>query len=389
MTVSTSIINRSLNPSPWFHEMREQHPVCFDPDIVYYFGARGGWQVFRYDDIRSGISNFELFSNEFIPKQKRGLGDSIAMTDPPRHKQLRSLVSKAFAPAVVNQMEVWIRTKCEKELRPRLEAGKMDFIKDFAEMIPARVIAQLLGIQEEYHGMITNWTKTLIGDPGVIGLEAYQQVQQEMAALFIEHMKERKRAPREDLMTYLLQSEIDGEQLSQDDLIANCIALLTAGTEAPTSLLGNAMLTFAERPELQLHLALHKEDITKAVNEVLRFRCPVLSIPRLARQDLVINGQAIQKGELVNFWLASGNLDPAVFTAPDDFDIHRDNSKILSFGHGIHGCIGSFLTKLEARVTFETVFDHTQHITVAAENILSRLPNVSTFKFESLLVEFN
>lgn len=389
MIISTSIVNRSVDPSPWFRKMRAESPVAFDPDIVYYFGRKGGWQVFRYEDIRNSLANAETFSSEFIPKQNRGLGDSIAFTDPPRHKQLRSLIARAFTPAILARLEIWLKDRCRAELLPKLEAGKMDFIQDYAEQLPASVIAQLLGIPEDYHKTITCWTKSLIGDPTEIGPEAYQQIQQEMAALFTEQIRYREQNPREDLLTYLVQSKVDGKRLSQDDLIANSIALLTAGTEAPTSLLGNTMLTLAERPALQYHLAEHTEDIPKVINEVLRFRCPVLSIPRLVRQDTIIGGQAVKQGELVNFWLASGNLDPSVFPLPDTFDIYRDHSKILSFGHGIHACIGSFLTRMELKTSFEIILKHTRHISIAPENVLRRLPNVSTFKFESLVVKFN
>lgn len=389
MIISTATVNRSVDPAPWFHKMRVENPVAFDPDIVYYFGIKGGWQIFRYEDIKNSLANPDVFSSEFIPKQNRGLGDSIAFTDPPRHKQLRSLIARAFNPTVMAQLETWIKEKCSAELLPKLETGKMDFIQDYAELLPAGVIAQLLGIPDDYHQTITSWTKSLIGDPTEIGLEAYQRIQQEMAAFFTAQMRDRQQHPREDLMTYLVRSEIDGKRLSQDDLIANCIALLTAGTEAPTSLLGNTMLTLAERPALQQHLSQHSGDIPRVINEVLRFRCPVLSIPRIAQQDTTIGDQVIKKGELVNFWLASGNLDPSVFPTPDTFDMYRDHSKILSFGHGIHACIGTFLTKMELRTSFELILAHTRHISLAPENVLRRLPNVSTFKFESLIIEFN
>lgn len=368
--------------------MREERPVYYDPDIVFYFGAKGAWQVFRYEDVKYGITNVDLFSNEFIPKQKTGLGDSIAMTDPPRHKVMRSLIGKAFVPSIMNKIDGWVKTKSENLLLPWLPTGKMDFIKDFAEPIPPAVVAKILGIDERFHDNITSWTKTLIGDPSIIGLEAYQQVQQEMVALITQLINSRMQQPQEDLTSYLISSELAGERLTPDELAANCLALMTAGIEAPAGLMGNAMLTLTERPELQQHLANHPVDIPKFINEMLRWRCPVLSIPRKARQDLQLNGQLIRKGELVNFWLASANLDPEVFPDPDTFDINRDYTKILSFGSGIHSCIGSHLTRLETRIAFETVFKYMHSIAIAPENILSRIPNVSTFKFSSLLITF-
>lgn len=382
-------INTTNHPAPWFKEMREERPVYYDPDIVFYFGAKGAWQVFRYEDVKYGITNVELFSNEFIPKQKTGLGDSIAMTDPPRHKVMRSLIGKAFVPSIMSQIDGWVKTKSENLLLPWLQKGKMDFIKEMADPVPPSVVAQILGIDESFHANITSWTKTLIGDPSIIGLEAYQEVQQEMVALITQLINDRMQQPQEDLTSYLIKSELDGERLTPDELVANCLALMTAGIEAPAGLMGNAMLTLTERPELQQQLARQPEDLPKFINEILRWRCPVLSIPRLARQDLQLNGQQIRKGELVNFWLASANLDPQVFPDPETFDMNRDYSKILSFGSGIHGCIGSHLTRLETRIVFETVFKHIHNITIAPDNTLTRIPNVSTFKFSSLLINFD
>ena len=289
-------IRTSTNPAPWFKKMREESPVYYDPDIVFYFGSKGAWQVFRYDDIRSCIGNYEVFSNEFIPRQKGGLGESIAMTDPPHHTHLRAMVSKTLTPAVVRSMEDWIRQRSSELLQPWMESGQIEFIAEFADVLSTSVIAQLLGIPEPDHPLFTAWTKTLIGDPGVIGLEAYQQAQQGMGEYLTQMMKERERSPREDLMSYMIKAGAEDEKMSPDDVISNCIALLAAGSETEAGLLGNTMLTIAERPELQQHLAQHPADIPKTLNEVLRFRCPVLSIPRLTLKDLELNGHAIRKG---------------------------------------------------------------------------------------------
>jgi cytochrome P450 len=382
-------ISTMLDPALWFQQMRQESPVFYQQEVEFYFGTRPAWQIFRYQDVQEGLSNFELFSNEYIPKQPGSLGNSLPMTDPPDHKKLRSLMNKAFAPAIINPLEYWIAEKCQELLQPSLLEGKIDFIRDFADILPSVVIARLLGIPEEDHHTITHWTRTLISNPLVVGLEAYQKVQMEMGAYFWKTLEDRRRTPQEDLLTFLLSVSIDDEKLSTEDVISNCIAILAAGSESVSGLLGNAMLTFAERPALQEHLVQHTVDVPLAINEVLRFRCPALSLARIARQDLHLRGNLIRKGELINLWIASANRDPDIFPDPDTFIMRRDHSKTLSFGYGIHHCIGFMLAKLETKIAFDYIFRHFRNIGVDRENVLSRVSNISSFKYQTLKITFS
>lgn len=382
-------ITTTLHPAEWLHQMRQEKPVHYDPDMTFFWGGKGAWQLFRYEDVRRALSDAAVFSAEYIPlREGGGLGNSIAMTDPPRHDHLRALVNKAFIPSVLEPMEAWIRRYCEQLLHPHTGQGRIDFISDFAAVLPAAVIARFIGIPEIFHSTIKSWTRILIGDPTTIGMEAYTRVETEMGGYIQQLAEERKAVPEQDLLSQLVQADLGGQQLSMDDVVAFCVALLAGGTETIGALLGNAVRIFVEQPYLQEHLFHHPEELSKAINEVLRLRSPVLSMSRITRQEVELDGLVIRRGSLVNCWIAAANLDPAVFADPDTYDMERDHSRSIAFGYGIHHCIGSFLARLEARVAFETIFSSWQKIRFIAEEPLQREPNNTLFKYSTLPVAF-
>jgi cytochrome P450 len=335
----------------------------YDPDFRFYFGAQGAWQIYGYKDAQRVLSDYEFFSNEYMPKSGDNLlGSNLNQTDPPRHKQLRALVTKAFAPSMVAKMEAWIHKQCNDLLEPYIGTGEMNFIKDFSIPLPGRVTAQLLGIPDQDHDQVNAWINAIASDPAVIGMDAYFQAQQEMGSLFTKLMEERTKFPQDDLITHLLQAETDGEKLSTADALAFCIALLIAGNETTNGFLANAMYTFVNMPEIQAHLAYNIEDLSAALNEVLRFQPPVQTMCRIVRKEVELGGQIMQKGDMVNVWLSAANRDPEIFREPETFNIQRDGAKALSFGYGAHYCIGAMLAKMEAKIAFETIFKRMEHI---------------------------
>lgn len=376
-------------PSAWFQQMQIENPVYYDASFTFYFGGQGAWQVFRHKDVQRVLSDYEVFSNEYMPKSDDNLlGSNLNQTDPPRHRQLRALISKAFAPSMVAQMETWIRKECEELLNSCLENGEMDFVKEFSIPLPGRVTAQLLGVPNQDHDQVNAWINAIASDPAVIGMEAYFQAQQEMGKLFMTLLEERARVPQQDLITHLLQAEIDGERLSPADTLAFCIALLIAGNETTNSFLANAMYNFASMPEIQARLAANPADIPLALNEVLRFDPPVQSMCRIARQDVVLEGHQIRKGDLVNAWLSAANRDQTVFPHPDEFNMYRDNGKILSFGYGAHYCIGAMLARLETKIAFETVFSKMYNIQLKPGVPPTRNPSTIVSGFQHLPLIF-
>lgn len=379
-----------LDLAPWFHQMRTETPVHFDPDFTFFYGAKGGWQLYAYEDVKWALSDYETFSSEYLPTTGDDLlGASIFATDPPRQRKVRALVTKAFSPTTISRMEPWLYEQCHQLLTPLLTSGEMDFVSAFAAPLPCLVISHLIGVPKENGPQVTFWAKTLTGDPGVIGMEAYYQTMREMSAFLSQLITERTARPQQDLITDLLLAEVDGEKLTDKEILATCITLLGAGTETTESWLTTALHLFIQHPELQAHLATHTADLPKALTEALRFRSPVMAMPRRATRDITLRGQTIRKDDMVNLCLAAANLDPAVFPQPDIFDINRDNSKILSFGHSIHYCIGSVLAKLEARIAFEVLLTHMHHIKIKPGTTIVRTPSTLVYSYQELPVVFD
>jgi cytochrome P450 len=381
----------STVPSPvaTHRQMQEEQPVYFDSAFRFYFGGQGAWHVFRHKDVQRVLSDYEVFSNEYMPKSADNLlGSNLNQTDPPRHRQLRALVTKAFAPAIISKLETWIYQECNELLAPCRQRGEMDFVKDFSIPLPGRVTAQLLGVPDQDHDQVNAWINAISSDPAVIGMDAYFQAQQEMGKLFVTLLEARAKEPRADLISHLLQAEIDGERLSMSDTLAFCIALLIAGNETTNGFLANAMYTFATMPEIQTQVAENMQDLPSALNEILRYAPPVQTMCRIAKTDVELGGQLIRKGDLVNAWLSAANRDPAVFSDPDTFSIHRDNIKMVSFGHGAHYCIGAMLARMEAKIAFEVIFQHMKHIRLKPDTVANRNPSTIVAGFLDLPIVF-
>jgi cytochrome P450 len=340
--------------------MSSESPVIFDNDFMHWFGSKSGWHVFRYDDVQKVINDYETFSNEFMPKVSGNpLSSGISISDPPRHKQLRMLVSKAFTPKAIENMKPWIEEITQKLLDQVIDQGEMEVINDLAFPVPIQVIAKMLGVPYSDQDKFKEWSTMLITQPSEIegGMDTFTKSQEEMAQYFMRMFELRKEQPEDDLISHLLQAEVDGEKLSTPDLFAFCITLLVAGNETTANLINNSILAFTKYPEVQEHLIQHPEDIPKAIEESLRYLSPIQYINRVATKDVQLGGQLIKKGDLINLWLGSANRDESVFPNPDQFDLHRTNLKHTTFGHGIHFCLGAPLARLEAGIVLKLLFE--------------------------------
>lgn len=381
----------SLTPFHWYQKMQQEKPVFFDPNFTLNWGPQGAWQVFRHQDVQKILTNYEAFSSESMPKiEQSPISNGIINTDPPRHKLLRKIISKAFIPSVVAKLEPWIREQCQERLSVVLEKGEMEFMQDFAIPIPVSVITKLLGVPMKDYNQVHKWANELIFDPDEMetGAESFFRTQQEQSMYFEALIKEREQHLQDDLLSHLIQAEVDGEKLSLADLISFCIVLLAAGNETTTNLLGNMVLTFTEQPELQTHLLERPQDIPLAIEETLRYRSPVQSLFRLATKDIKLAGHKIKKGDYVIVWLGSANHDPQVFPNPEIFDMHRNNRSQVSFGHGIHYCIGEPLAKLEAKIALEVLFQKVKQIQVKPDVVIERHPSAIMFGLKSLPIIF-
>lgn len=332
-------------------EARQRTPLLHDE-------RANAWHLFRYDDIDRVLLDFARFSSAEPPRPgmppvPEEFGMSILGMDPPRHRQLRGLVSQAFTPKAIEALRPRIVELAEGLLDRVRGDGGMDLIGDFAEPLPVTVIAEMLGVPVERRHDFKRWSDDVVsGEPG-----RQEAGMGEMAGFFREMIAARRRVPTDDLVGGLVAAEVDGERLSEAEVVAFSILLLVAGNETTTNLLGNAIVCLDAHPEQFARVRREPALIPGAIEETLRFLPPVWQLGRFAKEGAEIAGVAIPTGAAVVPWLAAANRDPDRFPDPDRFDPERAPNKHLAFGRGIHACLGAPLSRLEAAVALPLLID--------------------------------
>lgn len=363
----------TLDPFPWYRSMRETKPVCHDPRL-------GVWMVFGYGDVERVLNDHEAFSSRFGQM-------SLINTDPPRHRQLRNLVTQAFTPRAVEGLRPRITEIVEQLIDKVVEAGEMDVVEDFAVPLPVIVIAELLGIPIEDRALFKHWSDAIVTGGG--SELSPSRAMSEMATYFTRLAAERSQEPRPDLISALLAARIDGESLTHGELLSFCTLLLIAGNETTTNLIGNAIICLDEHPDMAAGLAADGPRLLdSAIEEVLRYRSPVQSMFRVTRSEVEIGGHAIPAGQPVLAWIGSANRDPLRFPDPDRFDIRRSPNRHLAFGHGIHFCLGAPLARLESRIALEALLRRLGHLSVDRSRGLQPLASHIVYGVQHLPVTF-
>ncbi len=370
----------ALNPFPYYRYMRKTRPVNFNANYRT-------WEVFRYAEVQQVLSDYANFSSSVIAGnasvQQNPLGASLISIDPPRHRQLRSLVTQAFTPRTVAHMSERITTLVNELLDKVIAAGKMDAIEDLAYPLPVMVIAEMLGIPSEDRARFKLWSDALVGATFMGG-----NPQEAMSRYFQEIIRQRRREPKDDLISDLLAVQIEGEHLSEVELLGFCVLLLVAGNETTTNLIGNALLCFDEQPEVMAQLRAEPTLIPAAIEEVLRYRSPLQFMYRRAINDVTLGDQNIKAGQVVIAWIGSANRDESQFTDPDTFDIRRDTQRNLAFGHGIHFCLGAPLARLEGRIALTILLERLPNLRRQREFPLQALGSNLIYGVKKLPVTF-
>ena len=354
------------NPYPHYERMRSTDPVHLTP-LGVYVCSRHAEASLVVRDKRFGKDYVERTIRRYGPKIMdepvfRSMSHWMLQQDPPDHTRLRGLVVKAFTARRVEDMRPRIQQIVDETLDRIIPQGKMDLIEDFAFRLPVTIICDMLGIPEEHREVFYNNSRDggRLLDPVPLTPDEIKQgnAGNAMAAMYFQQMFElRRKTPGDDLITQLVQAEEDGSKLSNEELTANIILLFGAGHETTVNLIGNGLLALYRNPDQLALLKARPELITNAIEEFLRYDSSVQLTGRVALEDIEdLGGKRIPKGESVLCLLGAANHDPAVYPDhPERLDITRPNVRPLSFGGGIHFCLGAQLARIEAEVAISTL----------------------------------
>ncbi|HYU71685.1 MAG TPA: cytochrome P450 [Ktedonobacteraceae bacterium] len=369
------------NPFPFYAQLRAQAPVF----AVKLPTKERAWLVTRYDDVlsvlkderfakdrRNAMSPEQLKKQPWIPPMFKPLERNMLDLDSPDHTRLRALVHKAFTPRLIEQMREQIQALTNELLDAVEPNGSMDLIADFALPLPLTVIGRILGVPSEDNDKFHRWTKTMISGGTNRNLFVLVPSMMSFMGYLKKLIKQRRAAPKDDLVTALVQAKDGSDSLSEDEILAMIVILLVAGHETTVNLIGSGTLALLEHPDQLVKLRNEPTLIKTAIEELVRFVCPVeTATERYAREDIPIVGTTIPRGELVLAVLGSANRDAKYFDNPDALDITRSNNKHLSFGHGVHYCLGAPLARLEGQIAISTLLQRMPnlHLSVAPDQL--------------------
>ncbi len=301
-------------------------------------------------------------------------GEWFIFFDPPRHTKLRALISKAFTPRVVANLEPRIRELSRTLLDNAIVRGEMDLVEDYSLPLPMMVIAELIGVPVSDWPRYKRWSDVILkiantftkDEEAAETVAEYRAVTAEMRVFVNDLIVERRTSSRDDLLTRLVQAEVDGQRLSDDEVLGFMQLLLVGGQETTVNLINNAVLCLLDNRDQLARLQASPELLPSAIEEVLRYRSPLQWMPRATRRDVEIHGQVIPPGKLVLPLIGSANRDPKHFPDPGRFDITRDPNPHIAFGHGIHACLGAPLARLEARIALAVILTRLQNVKLAS-----------------------
>ncbi|MCR9092615.1 MAG: cytochrome P450 [bacterium] len=371
----------SDDPHPVYRLLREEHPV-------HHVQDRDLWILSRHEDILGAIKAPEAFSSGagVVPSGFKPEQPTLIALDPPEHTNMRKAVMRAFTPRRMDAMADRVRGFAT-ELFDRLEAeaapgGAVDAFDGYTDPLPIYVMAELLGVDATERPMFKRCGDAIVYSSGA-DPETLFAAQRELTDYLRTVFEDRKREPRDDLISLLLTASEEGRALADDELLGLCFLLLVAGTETTTSALGNAMLLFERHRDARKRLVEDPSLIPAAVEEVLRYDSPVQGLSRVTTRDVEIRDRVIPKGARVHLLYASANRDPRVFADPDRFDITRTPNNHLAFGFGIHFCLGASLARLELRIGIETLLERAPDYRLDLAG-LDRLPSDTNRGFSRL-----
>jgi hypothetical protein len=350
------------NPYPLYHKLRSEDPVHWDRFLQT-------WVVTRYDDVMTVLSSFSADRTP-TPEQLSSMGLSalnpiatvmvkqMLFMDAPAHTRLRGLASVAFTPQRVAALRSHIQDIAESLIDKVQDRGQMDIIADFAAPLPAIVTAEMLGVPTEDHVNLKKWSADFAEMLGNFQhnpdrVSRVLASTNNLVTYFQESIQGMRKHPKEGLIHSFMTAEVDGDRLSEEEIVANCIVTMVGGQETTTNLIGSGLFTLIRNREQLQKLTDSRDLIPSAVEELLRYESPSQHTGRIARDDVDLGGKKIRKGQAVMAIMAAANRDPERFPDPDRLILDRKDNKHLAFGWSSHFCFGAPLARMEGQISFE------------------------------------
>jgi hypothetical protein len=365
------------SPYRFYRELREADPVHWDPFLH-------AWAVTRYVDIVTVLTRFSA-DRTLTAEQLDGMGlggmkpiievmaRQMLFRDPPAHTRLRNLCAAAFTPARVAVLRAHIQDIADSLIDKFIGRGTADIVADLAAPMPAIVTAEMLGVPVNDHEKLKQWS---IDFAEILGNFQHQPDRVARVAASVRDMTDYFRAvirqqetdPHEGLVNSLVQAQVDGNRLTEEEIIANSILTMIGGQETSTNLISSGLLTLLRHPEQMRMLLDDPSLITLAVEELLRYESPIQHTARVAHEDFMLGGKLIRRGQSVVAVLAAGNRDPERFPNPDLLDVKRGDKGHLAFGWAAHFCFGAPLARIEGQIAFSTLLRRLKNLELASED---------------------
>ncbi|WP_336033294.1 cytochrome P450 [Geodermatophilus sp. FMUSA9-8] len=362
------------DPYPAFAAARATAPVQWDERL-------GLWLAFTHAESNAVLRDRRLgrIWRDRTPEERFGQfnlihRNAILEMEPPEHTRLRRLISAAFARGHVERLRPWVQELADSLVDGLVErsggTAEVDVLSEMAEELPVAVIAELLGVPAADRPLLRPWSNAIVKMYEYGRTDAVEDAAERAAAEFVAYLRElaaeRRRAPGEDLLTHLVTvRDTDGDRLTEDELVTTCILLLNAGHEATVNVSGNGLLALLQHRDQLARLRADPALLPTAIEELMRFDSPLQLFERTATEDVEVGGVTVPAGAKVAALLGAANRDPAVFPDPDTLDVGRTDNPHISFGAGVHFCIGAPLARVELQASFGALLSRTSDLQLA------------------------